>query len=554
MDRLLKKKLRQARWRCTLDILLEQGMWVALGAGVCAVCAVLIERLLGIGMLETWTAGAFLIMAGLLWLVLTWVRRPSSIQVGLLLDERLGLHERLSTVLALCDSDDAFVKCTREETQNILTRMHPAQCIPIRCSSRWWTVAGLWVLCWGLFAWLPQYDLLGYLQRQEQKQQQKARMSQAQEDITQATATVKAAVEKLSQPALTDDLAQLSAALQQADPQAAKRQAIHTLDAMSEKLKQMQADPDRQSLEQLKQMLRQLRGTPQALSPALQQALAQGQFDRAANLLRQLQMQVAAGELSPPDQQALTRQLRDLARQLQQIAQQQQALKNELTRQGLDKQLARLSPEQLRQALEQARLTPEKIEELMQKMAASRMACAQCARLGRAMAAGAQGMEMGDISEAIAALDEMDGFSAQAALSAEALEALRQSIGQLGRGMGRNAFAGVGPAPTEEQQGIGRGTASAYTVPSEEPVEYKKTRAPGKAEPGPVVASWYFQGPSVKGQALRPLEQVVQAAGAQAAEAVEAHRIPRKYERAVKAYFGQLEQQSGKEGDPVPEP
>ena len=60
-----------------------------------------------------------------------------------------------------------------------------------------------------------------------------------------------------------------------------------------------------------------------------------------------------------------------------------------------------------------------------------------------------------------------------------------------------------------------------------------------------MIASWYFKGSQVKGDAQRGFSEVVQAARDSAAEAISENQIPYKYEEAVKKYFGQLEQSSG---------
>ena len=73
----------------------------------------------------------------------------------------------------------------------------------------------------------------------------------------------------------------------------------------------------------------------------------------------------------------------------------------------------------------------------------------------------------------------------------------------------------------------------------------KRTRIKNKPGQGPVIASWYFQESQVKGEAKRDFNEVVQAARDGAAEAISENQIPRKYEEAIKKYFGQLEQSGG---------
>jgi hypothetical protein len=74
----------------------------------------------------------------------------------------------------------------------------------------------------------------------------------------------------------------------------------------------------------------------------------------------------------------------------------------------------------------------------------------------------------------------------------------------------------------------------------------KKTRIKNKTGQGPVVASWYFKGTQVKGQAKRDFSEVIQAGRDSAAEAISENQIPRRYEESVKKYFSQLEESSNK--------
>jgi len=67
----------------------------------------------------------------------------------------------------------------------------------------------------------------------------------------------------------------------------------------------------------------------------------------------------------------------------------------------------------------------------------------------------------------------------------------------------------------------------------------------GKSEQGPVIASWYFKGTQIKGEARRDFSEVIQAGRDSAAEAISENQIPRKYEEAVKKYFSQLEESGG---------
>ncbi|MGB2821107.1 MAG: hypothetical protein WBF17_09010, partial [Phycisphaerae bacterium] len=60
-----------------------------------------------------------------------------------------------------------------------------------------------------------------------------------------------------------------------------------------------------------------------------------------------------------------------------------------------------------------------------------------------------------------------------------------------------------------------------------------------------VVASWMVKGPQAKGTSKRKLTEVARAAKDAAAEAIRDNKIPRKYEGAVKSYFGGFDKTFG---------
>jgi hypothetical protein len=74
----------------------------------------------------------------------------------------------------------------------------------------------------------------------------------------------------------------------------------------------------------------------------------------------------------------------------------------------------------------------------------------------------------------------------------------------------------------------------------------KKTRLQNKPGQGPVIASWYFKDIQVTGEAKRDFSEVIQAGRDSAAEAISENQIPRKYEDAIKKYFGELEKSGDK--------
>ncbi|MHC4622669.1 MAG: hypothetical protein ACYS4W_02085, partial [Planctomycetota bacterium] len=256
------------------------------------------------------------------------------------------------------------------------------------------------------------------------------------------------------------------------------------------------------------------------------------------------------GKLSDKQRKALAGQLRQLAEQLKELTAKNEELEKELEKLGLDTRLARLTEEQLRQALQKQGLSPEQIEQLLKKAAASRVACSRCAGLGQAMAScgtGAGGLSADELASLAGQLDDLESLQQQLMLTQATLDEIDRAIACLGQGMCQGLGAqgpfreGLGQRWGPGTGGPGRGYGPRDSADSGE-TSARGTKVQNKPGQGPVVASWYFKGPQIKGEAKRDFTEVVQAARDSAAEAISDNEIPRKYEEAVKNYFGRLEQ------------
>lgn len=539
-----EKNIHSVWVRCSINLLLRHAARVLTAAGGAAVLIVLAERLLALSLIRYNTILSFWGVAIAAILVLWLLRQPSRMQVSLLLDDRLGLYERFSTTLALAASDDPFADAARDEARRTARRVNLKGHFPIRPPRCWIYAVSTWLIAVVLILVLPQKDLLGLLSKNHKEREQARQLEQAKVDIKKAADPIKAAVKQLANPELEDALSDLEQASKNARPQEIKREAIRKLGDLSEKIKNMESTVQMDAAKILKQTFKQLRGSTDVLSQKLRLALAKGDFAQASELLKQLQKDIAQGKLNEQQQKALAGQLQELGKQLQELAEKHSELEKELEKLGLDKSLAGLDQDQLRDALQKQGLSAEQIEKLMKKAAASQLALSQCAGLGSAMAA-CGGGGGGTFSDGLASItDQLDGFeslSQQLMLMEYSLAEINNAIAGLGDGMyGQGLYAigdggGVG-------EGIGTQPGDHYLSDPLAQSATKKTRATSKVGQGPVIASWYFQGTQIKGEAQRDFTEVIQAARDSAAEAISENQIPRRYEESIKSYFGRLEQ------------
>ncbi|MBW7988936.1 MAG: hypothetical protein FVQ84_02790 [Planctomycetes bacterium] len=467
-------------------------------------------------------------------------------QLSLLLDERLKLHERFSTTLALSDSKDHFAAASRREARETIRHINPQEHFPIRPSRCWVYAVSTWLVVVALILFMPQKDLLGFLRKRDQQEEKNRQFQQAKVDIKQAASPVKLVVKQLGEPELADALSKLEQMPKDAKPQDIKRQAIRELGNLSDTIKKMQSDMQLESVNLMQRMFKQLRGSPDVLSQKIRLALAKGNFADASNLLNQLQKELAEGKLSQQQQ-------KDLAKQLQELAQKNEELEKELEKLGLSKKLAKLGDKQLRQSLQKQGLSAEKVEELLRKAAAFRSASSRCSGLGSAMAgcgAGAGGLSGDELAAVMEQLDEMESIKQQLMLTEASLAEISRAIGCLGEGMCDGpGLQGPFMEGLSDKYGAGTGGPGMGYGPRslDETGETSTMKTRMKNEPGqgPVIASWYFKASQVKGQAMRDYSEVVQEGRDNAAEAISDNLIPRKYEESIKKYFGQLEQSGG---------
>ena len=529
-----RQKISAVRLRCSVNALLSQAAAVVALAGGVAVLAILIERLLAVTVRTPVTLWGFGAVAIVLILIPWLFKVPSRMQASLLLDERLKLSERFSTTLALAQSDNPFARAARAESLRAVQQANLRGHFPIDLSRRWYYGAGIWLVVVALFFLLPQKDLLGFLRDREKQEQQAQAVEQAQDEVKQTAQIVKAAVKDLGDPNLAEDLSKLDYLAQAGAPEEVKRQAIKALGDLSEKIKKMQSGTEVKAAAVLQQMFKRLHGSADPFAQQVRMAMAKGDFSQAVNLLGQLQKQLAEQTIPEARRQELAQQLQQLAKELQKLAEQKRELEEELEKRGLSKELARMTPEQLKQALQRQGLKLEMIEQLMQKMAACQAAQGRCSGLSQAMAAaGAGGLVADDLSDVIDQLNAVELLQQQAVMLQASLNEIGRCMGCLGQNLCQNL-----------QRGDGAGTmpSEGYMLSEEIQAGTKTTRATGKTDAGPIIASWYFKDTQVRGEAQRGFSEVVQAGRASAAEAISENQIPRRYEGAVKEYFSQLEQ------------
>jgi len=534
--------LRRVQMRRAVGLLVYLTGWcLCIGALGC-IAGILVEKLLAYPVLippVIW----FSIGCAAVSVLIIWICRfPQRMETAILIDERLCLKERVSTALALAASKDEFAQAACAEARDKISQINIRGHFPLLIGRGWFYAIGAWCIFGLLQTFLPQYDVLGVLRKKEEQQELVRQLQTAQKQIEQTVGQVSTVIKQLGNSELTSELAKFELPTAGTLPEDAKRDAIKKLGDLSDRIKQMQKDQALESLASLDKMLSQLKTDSGEKDFA--KALSQSDFKQAASLMQQMQKRLDEGQISDLQKQAMREQFQKLAKQLEQAAAQRKELEQELQKLGLDKKLASMDPEQLKKLLEKQGLKPETIQRLVDKLKACQAAGKCCSAL--AMAAAGMDGSSSSMEGILNELQSLADLAEQARLSEAAVEEIEQAMAALGEGMGRWRLSDRDGSSLGNGKGIGRGARGLDERESQdvEDTAAKSTKIKVQTmEQGPVIASWYFKDSQEKGAATRELKEVIQAGRDSAAQAIDENQIPKKYENAIKSYFGNLEQE-----------
>lgn len=561
MEKSVRRKVWAVRWRCSVNRLIENARRFVLGAGVLALAAMGAEKLLATGRI-TPSVLAALAGAGLLGAMIRWqLTRPSAMSLAILFDERTGLRERLSTLLALDGSSDPFARAAVEECRAKVGAVRPRDCFPIRLPPRSWPAPAVWGLVVLGWWYLPQGDVLGRQAKREQAAAAQALVRQTQAQTQAAVRKVRELAAAMNENLLRDASTDPATTIAPRDPQQARQAALRQISDLQKRVQEARAEAKFSAVEDLAQKLRQLRSPGAGPVRDLARQLARGQFAKAAAALQSLREQLMQKDMDPALRNPMARELENLARQLEQLAKQRWKTENELKKLGLNPELAK-DLKKLQEALKKLGLDPDKTKKLMAMAESSCRACESGGELADALSSAASGLaggkmeEAGDeLAKAAEQLDSLEALKQQMQIADATLSDLKKTMESMGEGEcpgcnghGCETCGKGGKGPWREglsdssgsgMGGPGRGQGEVAGI-KETPFKTEGSRVKGRNQEGPIIASLYIQGREVKGQSVRTFSEVTQAAEQEAAQDISDQRIPREYHEAVKKYFSRL--------------
>ncbi len=535
MPPVVQQQLTRVTRRLFVQTLLDAVAWCLAGALLLATVWFLVEPFLPGSRTEAqrWGVAGALAGAALVAALLAAVlRAPGRLAAALLLDERFGLRERVTTALTL-DPAQAGLPAGQALLGDVHQKvggLDVAERFPVRLARHAALVpaAALLLAAVGVFYdppkshALPTEDQLG-----KAAPPNKAEIDKAMRDLEKKVQEKKPA-EKLAgdKADLLDD--ELKKILNKPrDTQDEVRDRIKDMTKLEEKIRERQealAEKAQAIKDQLKQM-NQMAGMDQKNGPAkdLQKAVEKGDYKKAQEEVERLAKKMQNNELTEPEKEQLREQLKQLKEKLAQAAnpdQQEEKLK-ELHREG------KIDKDQLQQALDKIKknkdLMSQEDKDRLKEMAEALQQCEQCMKEGDGDKASEALKKAGQCLKKMDDLDNLQELDEQ-------LEQLAGCKKCMCKGVNNNPVPGQGSRPESEPH-----ETSSFT-----------SRIKGNFDPkGQKELTGYAPGTSFKKKSSAEIAGDIKQASQEAPEALDRQRIPRAAADMAKGYFENFRKLAG---------
>jgi len=487
-----------------------------------------------------WAGGIGLLAAGLI----AALTGPSRVDASVALDRAFHLNERLSTALTL----PADLKATPAGQALVADAIRHVADLDVgdkfgpHLPRKAWVPVIPGLLAFGLF--LVPAD---WVQRQVKAQDPKdalakvdpekvakpaqnltKRIGEARKDLDKAkfaeSEKLMAEIERAA-----DDLAKA--------PPAEKEKALVELNRLSDTLKDRQkqlgsADQINRQLQQLKQM-----GSDGPADEFAKQ-LARGDFEKAANELKQLQEKIASGKMTEPEKRQLQEQLGQMKQQLEKLANLEERRKQleEAKKSGA------LSQDQFEQ--EMAKLNDQaqdlrKLQKLAQKLGEAQQ---QMAKGDMQKAADALGMSQEQLTQMAEQLQELETLDAAMADLQDAKNAMTgDGANQIGDRLSDMAGLGMGNDGNGNGNGLGRGRGRGDRPEAADQTATFNTKVKQQFGQGKAILEGFAPpGQQMKGESVILGQETVEAASGADADALSNQKVPKNVMKHVTGYFDEF--------------
>ncbi len=393
----IERIISLARRRLLASVALDAATRSSMGIGIGLVCLAVLAKVVPTEWAPDPAAGTRWLIVGLgfaLAAVGGWslvrvarARRDhaNDVAVASLVDVRLGLHDRLSTAVAVAARTDPFARAAIEEGVRISGDRRVvvglSQAIPISPPRRWWIGPACFAAAVTVWVFLPAFGWSPT--RTANADDAAAEIAAARESSKVQIDTVEARIDE--NPQLSQEMAKLAdqkstigerAEEKVETPDDVRRETTRQVNDMAKRLDEILNSEKAQQLEAMKEALSRVEPAEGSPLKDLAEALKQGDPSKAKAALEKLEKEIASGDLDPKAREELGKRLDELAKQLSEAASSREALKKALEAAGLDGDLAK-NPDAAKSAIDNAKGLNESQKDALRKALAAQKAAGQ---------------------------------------------------------------------------------------------------------------------------------------------------------------------------------
>ena len=558
----INQQVRIARRRLAMARFLKAFGWAVFAGLLLTLVGLAIPKIWHLDVLATqdhhdaWTL-SWLVGGGLLGLlvacVLAWKGRESEVTAATEIDRRFGLKERLSSAIALSDSD----RETEAAQALVADASDAASTIDVRDQFGFqptWRLALPLIPLALLFliSFLPTAtpDAAAAGAGNEDRAQIKTAIEEAKKKLTEKK-------RQLAAKGLQETKLDLDSLEKQFD-QLLEEKSITKKDALVKlnDIKQQIAARKHElgSSKELKKSLNRLGNVGSGVTKKIADSMAKGDLKEAQKAMTELADKLRSGKLSDKQRKQLAKDLDALAKRLKEVAknheQEKQRLKEDIERAKKDGDLDKAA--KLQQQLEQKQQQDQQ-QQRINKLAQKLQKCANCVKAGD----GAQGKkgqqgqkqpgqegnqpgqaEMKEAAESLEEMAEQLEQMQQELEEMENLEDLEQIAQQCQQGCNGDC-EGDGP-PQWKDFGNGKGPGGGKRDKADSEYGTFKSRVKGTLQRGQTVITGTADGNNISGRSVSEARALIQAEMSKDADPLENQQLPKSQREHARQYFEAL--------------
>ena len=501
-----------------------------------------------------WWSGAGLaagILAAIIW---SFARQGSRLNTAIEVDNRFGLKERLSSVLALTEGEmesqagQALIGDASRRAEMI--EVHDQ--FKLQASRQMWLPVVPVILAFALF-FVPNAAAAEPTAAKPDIKKRETKIA-----IEETRKKLQKKIEEMEAKGLKDAAQNLKSLQKKIDNMSSKmnedkKQTLVELNNVKKSVEDRQRQIGGDSKE-LKKQLNQLNRINDGPAKKLSEALNEGDFKEAGKAIKDLLSKMKEGKLSESEKRKLAKDIAKIAKELNKMAdrheQAKRDLQDKINKASKDGDLEKAA--KLQQKLDKMKQQDQQMQK-MQKMAQQLQKCSDCMKEGngqpkQGQQQGQQGSQQGnqpsdaDIQNAIESLEDMEDMMKELEGDMDELQDLEDIMKDIeaAKNNCNGCQGGQGNKPGWNDWAKGEGPGGGKREKGETETGTFKSRVKGKLQKGETVVTGQADGKNITGKSISEVREIAESSMKKKSDPLENQKLPKSQREHAKEYFEQL--------------